>query len=215
MPSDAYRRFIASMDLDYDQWHDGTGYDLEALAQVTPEEMKDIEKLLRSRKYEDWRVVEALNALETPGSLDAMRACLTASNPVVRLAAARDLHERGELTDLHDPVLYALASGDPSAFSQACDLIGWHKLTSLAPVLLKMCLTASGRQACHCAALLYYLHGLSSSPFDWNHRPFFLRFNTVDTTERKAAFDELCAAIKVSPESIRPRPLRKPRPPFS
>ncbi len=36
MPSEIYQQFLNSMIMDYDKWHDGTGYDLEALGQLGP-----------------------------------------------------------------------------------------------------------------------------------------------------------------------------------
>jgi hypothetical protein len=53
----------------------------------------------------------------------------------------------------------------------------------------------SGVAAVHFAALLLYLHGLASEPFDWEQRPFFLRFNSDDACDRRAAFVELCQKI--------------------
>lgn len=45
MPGPAYQRFIDCMQIGFDQWHDGTGYDLEALAAVTPEERAAVETI--------------------------------------------------------------------------------------------------------------------------------------------------------------------------
>ncbi len=45
--------------------------------------------------------------------------------------------------------------------------------------------------------MLYFLHGKSKEAFDWDHRPFFLRFNTTDRNEIKQAFKELCNTIGV------------------
>ena len=38
-PDSAVRRFERSMVMDYEKWHDGTGYDLEALKEATPDEL--------------------------------------------------------------------------------------------------------------------------------------------------------------------------------
>ena len=46
----------------------------------------------------------------------------------------------------------------------------------------------------------------ASSAFDWDQRPFFLRFNTDDRAERDRAARELCATLGVDPgRCIRPR----------
>jgi hypothetical protein len=62
--SPAYDRFIKSMQVGYDQWHDGIGYDLDALAALTADERADARKLLAGRAGRDWRDVEALEALQ-------------------------------------------------------------------------------------------------------------------------------------------------------
>ncbi len=35
--------------------------------------------------------------------------------------------------------------------------------------------------------MLFYIYGKADEPFDMNQRPFFLRFNTENKTERLAA----------------------------
>lgn len=200
MASPAYDRFIDSMAIGFEQCHDGEGYDLDALAETTPAEKKHLETVLRAKVSGDWRVVEALAALGTPGARDAIRDALKSADAVVRLAAARELHECGELKDLTDVVVHALRSGQSSAFSHAIDMIGWEKVVGATPELLRMCVSGSGEQACHCAAMLYFLHGLAEEAFDWNHRPFFLRFNTDDTQEREDAFRELCGKLGLRPD---------------
>ncbi len=40
------RRFEQSMIMDYEKWHDGIGYDLNALREASPSERETIEKIL-------------------------------------------------------------------------------------------------------------------------------------------------------------------------
>jgi len=47
--------------------------------------------------------------------------------------------------------------------------------------------------------MLLFVHGQADSSFDWDQRPFFLKFNTADRTEREAMFRELCDRIGVAP----------------
>ncbi|MBN1998898.1 hypothetical protein JW935_15165 [candidate division KSB1 bacterium] len=65
MFSKAYQRFLDSMKIGFDQWHDGTGYDLETLGRLGPEERASIEELLigNLKQAGDWRDVEALAGL--------------------------------------------------------------------------------------------------------------------------------------------------------
>jgi hypothetical protein len=46
-----------------------------------------------------------------------------------------------------------------------------------------------------------FLHGQAREPFDWDQRPFFLRFQTEDPAERRAAFRELCGRIGIDPSA--------------
>ena len=85
---DAVARFVASLTIDREAWHDGIGYDLGALRSATPEERARIEELLLGRGVRGWRDVEALAALGTPRAREALRRAATAGDHEVRLAVA-------------------------------------------------------------------------------------------------------------------------------
>ena len=53
------------MVIDYEKWHDGVGYDLDAIREASQDERQAIEILLFNRGTRDWRDVEALAALDT------------------------------------------------------------------------------------------------------------------------------------------------------
>ena len=68
-PSPAWNKFLASLKIDMEQWRDGIGYDLPALAAMHPEERAMIRQWLRSRLTDgghsiDWRELEAAAALD-------------------------------------------------------------------------------------------------------------------------------------------------------
>jgi hypothetical protein len=44
-----------------------------------------------------------------------------------------------------------------------------------------------------------FLYGKAKEPFDWDIRPFVLRFATHDPAERRAVYEELCQRIGVDP----------------
>ena len=51
--------------------------------------------------------------------------------------------------------------------------------------------------AMHCAALACYLAGVAKEAFDWDMRPFFLRFHVEnDEADRKKAYAELLEKVK-------------------
>jgi hypothetical protein len=69
--------------------------------------------------------------------------------------------------------------------------------------LFRGVLHRDGETAVLFAALLMFVHGKATSAFDWDQRPFFLRFNTQNTAERRAAFHELCDKIGVDGSAYR------------
>jgi len=84
--------------------------------------------------------------------------------------------------------------------SEAIDEAAEFHPPGVVKALLSGALHRDGEAAVHFAALLSFIHGKAPEPFDWNQRPFFLRFHTADRGERAAAFRELCAVIGVDPE---------------
>lgn len=71
------------MQIDYMKWHDGVGYDIPLIAQASPEERQDIEKIMRERGAKDWRDIEAFAAL---GTRDAMHAASTCGQHEIEVA---------------------------------------------------------------------------------------------------------------------------------
>ena len=84
----ALERFAASMAIGYDEWHDGIGYDLTALAEASQAERGAIESLLLPRAEQDWRDVEALAALDTPAARVALLRALSPRSEVGRFRPA-------------------------------------------------------------------------------------------------------------------------------
>jgi len=56
-----------------------------------------------------------------------------------------------------------------------------------------------GTTAVHLIALLYYIFGITKQAFDWEYRPFFLRFIPGDDSDRRAAFAQACQRIGREP----------------
>ncbi len=193
-------RFAASMNITYEKWHDGIGYDLDAIRHATPAEHSEIEAIMLNRAVQDWRDLEALEALATPKATAAIRATLESSNPELRLRAARYLaHEpEGEATR-EAAIVHAIETSDVfTGLTQALDAAAEHPTTAIKDALFRCCLKGSSVAAVHAAALLFYLHGLAKEPFDTAQRPFFLQFATEVKADRIAPFTELCARVHVS-----------------
>lgn len=191
-------RFRASMVMNYEKWHDGISYGLDLIQSATPEECAQIEQLLLSGGVEDWRDVEALAALDSPRARAAIQAAIDHSNAKVRAAVMRYatglIPDRSRVTALVRSLREARLFG---GLSQTLDEVAAFHPPEIVEALLQGALEREGEVAVHFAAMLAFLHCRAAEPFDMEQRQFFLRFNTEDRGERKAAYRELCALIGV------------------
>jgi hypothetical protein len=191
-------RFIQSTQLDYDKWREGESYELALIESANETERNQIEEFLVQRQVGDWRDVEALAAMDSPRTRNILSELLNTGSTEMKLWVwdyAPKLVSRADKVEI---LLRAINSADIySGLGRALDKIVHVHPPSIIAELMKATLTRSGDVACHLAAMLYYLHGLSKEPFDWDHRPFFLSFNTDSNRDRKAVFRELCDKIGV------------------
>jgi hypothetical protein len=197
--SDVVTRFRRSHEMNYEKWHDGIGCDLEAISEATPAERLEIEKILLNCTL-TWREVEALAALDTPRARQALREAMPYADSSVKSALlkyAGDLFHEAEKTKA---LVAAIGMAEVYAGLSVTLLeVEDHHPPEVIDALLRGTLERDGATACHYSAMLYFLHGKSKEPFDWDHRPLFLRFNTPDETVRRQCFVELCADIGVDP----------------
>lgn len=197
-PGSPLARFLASMAIDYDKWREGIGYDLEALRAASPAERATIEGVLINHWPRGWRDVEALAQLSSDAARAALRDGLRDDDAEVRAAVVRHAPQLVSGEERLASLLRGIAQatsfhGLDAVLSEAAD---YHP-APVVDALFRAALHRSGDVAVHFAALLFFLHGLTDEPFDWDHRPFFLRFHTEDRAERESAFRELCASVKV------------------
>ena len=202
MRSEAYSRFLSSLELDFDRWHDGEGYDLEALAGIDDSERGDVVSEL-ARRAPTWREIEALEAIDIPPAFMAIKRALRDGQSIdTRLAAAESLHRLGKLDEPIDAVLAReiakledIGDGATRALLMAEDFP--------TDAVKRALLDASHRRtdsAMHCAGVLCYLTGAGKEPFDWDLRPLLLRLGPKEPeADRTAAFRELCALVKMEP----------------
>jgi hypothetical protein len=201
--SSAYDRFMQSMQIGHDQWHDGTGYDLEAVQELEGEELARVEALLIRRKDEDWRDAEALAALNSPKAAEALKSSISSPNVQVKLRAAEQYAEEGDMTTMEEALIQSLRTSKLyEGLTQALDLAEEHPTERVKQTLFWCALHGNDDVRVHAAALLFYLYGIAESNFDWQFRPFFLRFGTEDMEERRAAFLELCQRVNVDSASL-------------
>lgn len=196
-PSSAYQTFLASMTMTYEKCREGESYDLDALDDIRPAERSTAIAMLTAHLAAsgvNWRDVEALTAL---GAFEPVRAALSHPDYEIRLHAARQLEDQGEAVDWDAVLIPALSSGFlDAAFSKALDLAEDHPSPNVIKALLACAGQGrTGEARVNAAAMTLYLAGKAEEPFDWDHRPFFLRFGEDDPREVREAYQELCDRI--------------------
>jgi hypothetical protein len=198
----ALPRFLDSMKIGYFQWHDGIGYDLDALNEMNQDEIRQVESLLIARKDSDWRDVEALAALNTPDTIQALKECLQSFNLDVRLFAARYLKEMNIADHIEEIVVKTLPEtkiGDGMTF--ALNLAETYPTERIRRTVLCCALTGNDNIRVHCAAMALFLYGKASCNFDSSQKIVF-EFHEKDYATRMNSFIRLCAMVGVDPEAV-------------
>ena len=206
--SDALARFMASTNIDYEKWHEGIGYDLDALGELRGGELDEAEQWLFDRAGNDWRDLEALLAIGSDRAVAAVLEQLRRGKLEQRLSAARYLTEDpavaarfpGWVPDRDKAVIDGLRSavlfeGLTHAFDLAVEL----RTPAMVRALWQATQRDESEASVHAAARLAFLYGKATSDFDWDLRPLFLRFGTPDKAERAAATAELGKLCGVDP----------------
>jgi hypothetical protein len=200
-PETALQRFERSMIFDYGKWRDGEGYDLDALRAMSPAERDFIEAKLLSGSL-GWRDVEALAALGTPKAKKALKKAMKSSDPEVRSAVMQHAPDLVSDAERIASLVHGIETGVVfGGLTQTLDQVEDFHPPEVIDALFKGALRREGEVAVHLAAMLAFVHGKAESAFDWDQRPFFLRFHTEDRAEREAAFRELCGKVGVAAET--------------
>jgi DNA-binding TFAR19-related protein (PDSD5 family) len=212
MPTAAYQAFRQSMNIGYDQWHDGTSYDMAAFAEMAAAERDVIVREMLDKPRLDWRDMEVLAAVNSREAFDRLRDLIdrresaqTYGHALRHLidmpgrmsgrvpdAKLRDLLER--VTD-NDGLTTALQIAKQHAGP-------WSKLALLRGVQDRPDV------AIHFAGTLLDLAGVSGdmAVFDPKFRPTLLNLLPDSSpTDRAAAFEKVCEWLGVDPLTIPPR----------
>lgn len=191
MLSDAVRRFKASLEIGYEQWHDGVGYDLEALDELTDSERHTIERLLIPRASQDWRDLEALDRLGTPAARQAILNVRKADDANIRLRAL-DYGPEASAQEWEDALVASLETAQLyDGLSQALARAAEHPSQAVVDILWRKIRDPESGVAYHCAATLSCIMGAIDSPYDDAWRPLFLRLVGPSSPDRSAAVREL------------------------
>lgn len=200
-PRTPFDRFVESMRRDHERWHDGIGYDLEALAAAGPDQRRLIEERLLQQRPRSWHDIEALAALDTPRARAEILAALDDPDAQVRAAVTRFAAGLVARQDLEAALVAGLETAEfYGGLTQVLDQVEEFHPPAVMDALFRGALRREGEVAVHFAAMLMFLHGKAAEAFDWDQRPFYLTFHTEDRTEREAAFRELCGRVGVEPK---------------
>jgi hypothetical protein len=205
MPSVDLQRFKRSMSIGYEQWHEGIGYDLEALGRLTGAERAHAEELLLQRQAADWRDIDALDHLGTERALTAIEQALAVKALDVRIMAAERLAHRAILDEkrIESIIIEALSSVRLlNGLVVTLRFAQQHATPAVRLELMRCAVHGNIEIRTHAAALVHFLYGGSKSEFDWEHRPLYLRFQSPKLEERQAAFIELCHSVGIEPPAL-------------
>jgi hypothetical protein len=195
------QRFEASMKIGFEEWHDGTGYDTEAIKIASETERDAIEQLLINHRPRDWRDIEALAEINTKRACETIKEAIRDPNPVVRVAVARFAPDLVTEDERRQSIIDALQNSEIfSGLSRVLDEVERYHPEEVKEALIRGLLNRKGDVAVLFAAMLFYLFGKAKRPFDMKQRPFFLRFCTEDRKERAELFREICQKLKINPE---------------
>jgi hypothetical protein len=196
-PTPALDRFVRSLFIDYEMWHDGVGFDVDALREATPAERAVAETRLDATH--DWRDVEALAVLATVGSASAERAlrdALTTGSQEIRLAVMRYAPQLVDDDARSAVLVQALETATVfDGFTATLDQVERFHPPPIVDALWRGLTTRQGDVAVHYAGMLAFIYGKADSTFDWSMRPLFLKFNTASNAERQAAVAELRSRV--------------------
>jgi hypothetical protein len=194
-------RFEKSMEINYEKWHDGIGYDLDAIKLASQIERIAIEQMLIKHSPRDWRDIEALAQIDTKSARETIKNAIRDSNPAVRVAVTRYAPDLVTNSERSRSIIEALQHAKIfGGLSQVLDAIEEYHPLEVKEALIERLLTREGDVAVLFAAMLFYLYGKTEEPFDMKQRPFFLLFNTENKEKRVRAFLELCKQLSINPE---------------
>lgn len=177
------------MNIDYEKWHDGAGYDIDIIRNANAAERAEIERLLARRGVRDWRDVEALAAL---GSTAQLRHALASSDFTVALAVlehAPAIASESEAVQLIERALRDAEIG--AGFAEALRIVEKFHPPAVIDAMLRA--IAARRNPTLIVAMLLYVKGQAKEAFDYDLMPYFGRFCEQ---ERSVAIRELCERIR-------------------
>lgn len=189
--SPALDRFLKSMNIGYIEWHDGLGYDLDALDRLEGKDREEAEKVLVPRAEKDWRDLEALERLGTSGALVAIVNARGSRNPEIRHRALQ-YGPPASAKEWEDGIVYGLehAKSYSDGLMAIIDSAVAHPTTGVRAALWNLVRTPRREGAYHAAEALCRITGIAVEN-DEGQRALLLRFSGPASPARDEAAMEL------------------------
>jgi hypothetical protein len=170
--TEAWTRFVNSLEMTSDGWHDGEGYDLDALKAMSEIERGAIRELIKTRlgnpnRSADWRDMEAAKALDQTAAIQQLT---SDEDPAVRLQAS-------ELLSDDDAVAIEITrtlreSHDRTAVSRALDRVPDHPTAEVKAALIER---VHALDSHFINAAMVLLEAFGNVADTWAERPFLFR----------------------------------------
>ena len=177
-PSDAYRRFRASMDIDYGKWREGEPYDIAALDGMSTAEKAEIEAELSGRPRLDWRDVEALERIGTPAALARIELAAKAQSDGGGAEALGVKLKEGWSPAIERRFIAKLRAAQlmESSLDRLFEIARDHPTPAVRAALFELATEGDESVRYAFGAFLLYLHGHSEEwyGFGEGHRPHLL-----------------------------------------
>lgn len=185
----AWKRFQQSMQIGYEQWHDGIGYDLDALDDLDDKERRLAEDALVPRAEADWRDLEALDRLGTPRAIEAIRKARLSKNVEIRMYAFTYRPEP-TASERDAAIIDSLDKVEPFAgLTVTMRLVRRYPSPKVIEKLLSQ-VRVRCQNSYHAAETLAVIARVIEDEWDMTHRDLFLRLGSSESDDRQLAVKE-------------------------
>lgn len=188
--SEAYRRFRASMAIDYGKWRDGEPYDIAALDGMTQAERDEIAEELSGKSQLDWRDVEALKRIATPRATARVKRAAADQTDGGGVEAFADDVAEGWSKAIERRFIAKLTAARlmESSTDRLYEIAQAHPTPGVRAALFRLATTGDESMRYSYGAGLLYITGQAEDSYGLSddHRPHLLDLNG-DDAERAAA----------------------------
>jgi hypothetical protein len=173
--SDAWAAFVASTPMDFDAWHDGRGFDLDALARMPEIEQNLVRQWLHTKLRDRQRQIELreLEAAAALGETDLLTTLTRHADPDVRLRAKELLKKPDDVANQVCRTLERSRSEDEVL--RVLDLVSSYATPAVKAALTKRVRKVDTTFINSAMVLLEVFGGVADA---WSERPFLFRIQS-------------------------------------